>query len=163
DPSCALLRVLGHLRRTDPSVDPWYYDLPRDLVAATFPELPKPSGPPGPAVVEMPPHVVLDRWQRATADEMAALPLVISTPRSSFRLDFYRDLFPWADLRVLHLTRNPAASVNGLMDGWLHHGFFTAPVDRPLAIGGYSDVVPGGEDWWCYDIPPDWQDWCDRP
>lgn len=99
----------------------------------------------------------------ATAEDLRTRTLVLTTPRSSFRLGFLRDLLPTARLRVLHLVRNPAAAVNGLVDGWRHHGFFTCPVPAPLAIEGYSDQVPGGDRWWCFDLPPDWAAWTDRP
>src|SRR5690606_12931056 len=97
------------------------------------------------------------------AEDLRTRTLVLTTPRSSFRLGFLRDLLPTARLRVLHLVRNPAAAVNGLVDGWRHHGFFTCPVPAPLAIEGYSDQVPGGDRWWCFDLPPDWAAWTDRP
>jgi len=163
DPAGAVLGVLGELRRRGVPVDPWYHDLAPDRIAEAFPTLPQPVGPPAPAVVEMPPFVSLDRWAHATAAELAAGTLVVSTPRLSYRLDHLRDLFPSARLRVVHLTRSPGPAVNGLVDGWLHRGFFTCPVPVELAIAGYSDVVPGGRSWWCYDLPPDWEDWADRP
>ncbi|MDP9071610.1 MAG: sulfotransferase [Actinomycetota bacterium] len=91
----------------------------------------------------------------AAATAAASRPLVLSTPRNAFRLAFLRSLFPAARFRVVHLTRNPAASVNGLIDGWLHHGFFNMAVDEPLAIAGYTDAFPlWGDRWWCYDFPP---------
>jgi len=163
DPAATVLQLLHDLRRRGVPVDPWYHDLPADQVAEAFPTLPQPVGPPAPAVVEMPPFVSLDRWAHATAAELAAGTLVVSTPRLSYRLDHLRDLFPSARLRVVHLTRSPGPAVNGLVDGWLHRGFFTCPVPVELAIAGYSDVVPGGRSWWCYDLPPDWEDWADRP
>lgn len=68
--------------------------------------------------------------------------------------------FPNAEVRVVHLVRNPAAAVNGLIDGWHHHGFFSTPVDVPLSISGYTDRYPDwGGRWWCFDLPPGWRDW----
>lgn len=163
DPQLVLLRLLADLRRSHPEIHPGYYDLPADLVRHVDPTLPPPAGPPGPAFVEMPPFVVLSPWRPASGEDLRTRPLVLTTPRNSFRLEFLADLFPSARLRVLHLTRNPAAAVNGLVDGWLHHGFFNCTVATPLAIGGYSDVVPGGDRWWCYDLPPGWGDHVDQP
>jgi hypothetical protein len=152
--------LMAALRRTGAEVHAGCYDL--DPSAADDPP-DSPVGPPGEVVVEMPPFVAIDRWRLASATQVRSLPLVISTPRCSFRLGFFRDLFPAADLRVIHLTRNPAAAVNGLVDGWRHHGFFNCQVPGELAIKGYSDVVPGGTKWWCYDFPPGWEEWTSAP
>ncbi|MBW3644267.1 MAG: sulfotransferase, partial [Actinobacteria bacterium] len=109
---------------------------------AAFPDVPPAEGPPGEALVEMPPFVLVSPWRRPSPAELATLPLVLATPRNSFRLDFLRSLFPAARLRVVHLTRNPAASINGLVDGWHHRGFFNCRVGRRLAIRGYTDRYP---------------------
>ena len=46
------------------------------------------------------------------------------------------------------------------MDGWCHHGFFSTPVGETLDIAGYTDRYPRwGATWWCFDLPPGWQNW----
>lgn len=159
DRTAFLLEVLASL----PAADPWYYDLPAARVAERFPERPPPEGPPAEALVEMPPFVLPRPWRRASPEELATGTVVLTTPRNSYRLAFLRTVFPNARLRVVHLVRNPAASVNGLVDGWLHRGFFNVQVDRPLHIAGYSDRFPWGARWWNYDFPPDWQAVADLP
>jgi hypothetical protein len=163
DPRRFQLDVLADLRRSFPEIHPAYYDLSDEVMRQVHPDLATPVGPPGPAFVEMPPFVVLSPWRRASREDLVTRPLVLTTPRNSFRLEFLAGLFPNATLRVLHLTRNPAAAVNGLVDGWLHHGFFNCTVPAQLRMPGYSDVVPGGDRWWCYDIPPRWPELVDRP
>jgi hypothetical protein len=106
----------------------------------------------------MAPYRLFRPWRPATGDELARRPLVLVTPRNAYRLDHLAGLFPGARLRVVHLTRNPAAAVNGLMDGWTHAGFFAGVVDEPLAIRGYSDTYPWGDRWWKFDLPPGWRD-----
>lgn len=156
------LRLLHRARAAHPQIDPWYYDLPAPAIRVSFPDVAPPDGPPGQALIEMPPFVLVGSWRRPSAGELAALPLVLTTPRNSFRLGFLRSLFPLARLRIVHLTRNPAASVNGLVDGWLHRGFFNCRVDRRLMIRGYSDEHPmWGTSWWCYDFWPGWEAWTD--
>jgi hypothetical protein len=105
----------------------------------------------------MSPYVGFRPWRRPSDSELETQPLVIATPRNSYRLDLLGELFPNANVRVLHLIRNPTASVNGLIDGWLHAGFHNTTVDQELDIAGYSDRVPGGRRWWKFDVPPDWR------
>lgn len=158
------LRLLGKVRATHPAVNPWYYDIPAARIRAEFPDLAEPAGPPSDHFVEMPPFVLLGPWQRATPAEFATMPLVLTTPRNSLRLPFLRSLFPSARMRVVHLVRNPGAAVNGLVDGWLHRGFFNTAVDVPLRITGYSDLFPGwGGRWWNYDFWPGWEAWTAAP
>ncbi len=157
DPVAVQLDLLEGLRRRGAAVHPGYYDLPPSALEGQH--LTAVAGPPAESIIEMPPFVTVDRWRAASAAQLESMPLVISTPRCSFRLEFIRDLFPSAELRVVHLTRNPAASVNGLVDGWRHQGFFNAKVPGGLAIDGYSDEVTGGTEWWCYDFPPGWEGW----
>ncbi|HEX2191565.1 MAG TPA: hypothetical protein VHH09_00065 [Acidimicrobiales bacterium] len=158
------LRVLELARSRFPRINPHYYDLPTEVVRARFPDAPPPSGPPGEQLVEMPPFVLVPPWRRPDRAALVSRPLVLCTPRNAFRLHFLRTLFPAARLRVIHLIRNPAASINGLIDGWLHHGFFNVAIDHPLRITGYTDVFPDwGDRWWCYDFPPSWRDLTDAP
>lgn len=65
-------------------------------------------------------------------------------------------LFPDARLRLIHLTRNPAAAINGMIDGWLHYGFFSHNLAgrAVLDIDGYSGWWAGS--WWNFDLPPEW-------
>lgn len=160
DRSTTMRTAVDLLRREGLPVDLRYYDLPaerRDGRPSA------PEGPPGPALVEMPPFVSVDRWRLATAEELETRPVMLSTPRLSYRLDHIRELFPSARMQVIHLTRNPAASVNGLIDGWRHHGFYNCEVPVELEIAGYSDRTAGGRSWWCYDVPPGWESWVRAP
>lgn len=133
----ALLAVLA---AAVPQLDPAAYDSARPRPAA--------RRTPVEPIVEMTPYVGFRCWRAAADAELASMPLVIGTPRNSFRLDWLRTLFAGARLRVLHLTRNPAAAVNGLIDGWQHWGFVSARSPVPLAVG----------EWWCFDIPPRWRE-----
>lgn len=103
-------------------------------------------------LIEEPPFIVPRPWRRASAAEVAAKPLVIKTPSNAYRLGFLRALFPNARIRMIHLTRNPGAAVNGLCDGWRHHGFHAHRMPTPLRIGGYTDRW-----WWKFDLPPGWR------
>ncbi len=139
--------VLSRMQAACPAIDPSRYD-----DSTTAPPAAAPAGP----VVEMAPFVGLRPWRLAGDDEVRSRPLVIATPRNAYRLPLLRALFPRTRVRVLHLTRNPAASVNGLIDGWRHPGFHNVDVGERLDIAGYSDAVPGGTTWWKFDVPPEW-------
>lgn len=164
DPAPFHLLLLLRLRPAHPCLDPYYYDLPAELIRRVAPELPVPSGPPSPVLIEEPPFVTVQPFLRATGDELSSRPLVIKTPSNCYRLDFLRGFFSEARFRILHLTRNAAASINGLMDGWRHRGFFSHRLPVTLEISGYSDSEGDwARHWWKFDLPPGWEALTARP
>lgn len=148
------LCLLHELRAGGLPVDARYYDLPRALLRGEPPV----AGTPGDTLIEEPPFVLPRVWRRATAADLETRPLVIKTPSNAYRLEFLRALFPNARIRILHLTRNPAASINGLYDGWGFDGFHAHRMDKPLEIEGYAD-----DRWWKFDLPPGWRDFTGSP
>ncbi len=163
DPQLFHVLLLRHARRAHPSIQPWYYDIRPELIRAHHPDVEPSDAPPSPVVLEEPPFVTITPW-RAVSEADLDLPLVVKTPSNVYRLDFLRALFPAARIRVFHLTRNAAASINGLYDGWRFRGFFAHRLPGRLAIERYSDrYPPWGADWWKFDLPPGWEDWTDRP
>ena len=149
--------LLASLRREGIALDASRYDLaasgPSGGVALRAPPF-------GDMCVEEPPFVVPRPrmpLERADAEERLFL---LKTSADCYRVDFLRALFPGARFLFIHLTRNPAASINGLIDGWLSGGFYSHPVGiaAPLDIGGYSsDEKPWTKIWWKYDLPPGWE------
>jgi hypothetical protein len=155
---------IGALRERWPQINPYYYDLSRALIARYCSSAPAAAGPPGTRILEEPPFVTIAPWKRADASMLEAMPLVVKTPSNVYRFEFFRELFPNARLRVLHLTRNAAASINGLYDGWRYEKGFYSHRAPNLSIAGYSDVQPAwGTTWWNYDLPPGWAELCDKP
>ena len=148
----------AHLYAGLPDVNPYDYDIDRALVAAVCPDARPSRGPAGPFVIEEPPFVTIRPWHRASSEALATLPVVMKTPSNAYRLPFLRALFPNARVRVLHLTRNVAASVNGLYDGWRFPGFHSHRLPVELDIAGYDD-----RHWWKFDLPPGWEAWTRRP
>ncbi len=151
------LALLRRVRAAHPELSPWFYDLDPERIRLAFPGLEPSAGAPGPVVLEEPPFVLARPWRPVSDEGLATRPLVIKTPSNAYRLRWLAALFPSARLRILHLTRNPAASINGLVDGWRYRGFHSHRVGG-LAIAGYDDP-----DWWKYDLPPGWRDWADQP
>jgi hypothetical protein len=159
DPDRRFLQIVEQLRRSGLSINPWYYDISPDLVRAVFPDLPRPSGPPPlSTLIEEPQFVVPGQGRSATRADLRERPLLLKSSSDAYRVGELTRLFPAAKMTFVHLTRNPAASVNGLIDGWLHRGFFShrVPPDCTLSIPGYSEQ-PWGKTWWKFDLPPGWQ------
>jgi hypothetical protein len=91
-----------------------------------------------PLKIEEPPYIRPAPCDKP--DGLAGKTVLLKTPQHTYRR-WIADLFPNADFKTLHLYRNPAASVNGLIDGWLHQHFTSHE-------GG-----PAFADWWSFDIP----------
>ncbi|MBX3219449.1 MAG: hypothetical protein KF795_02950 [Labilithrix sp.] len=153
------VRFVDRIAQHHPCVSPYRYDVPAKLVRTLVPGLELPDGPPGPRLVEEPPFILVVPWERAAPDALSEQTLVLKTPSAGYQLGFYRALFRSARLRVIHLVRNPAASINGLLDGWAHHEFFSRHLPDRLRIRGYTDLHPTwGRSWWKFDLPPGWEE-----
>lgn len=150
-------RLLRELRADGLPVSPRYYDLPEKMLRQEAADGDEVSVP-GEVLLEEPPFILAGPWRQASEADLATKPLVIKTPSNAYRLAFLRAVFPNARMRILHLTRNPAASINGLYDGWLHNGFHAHRMDHPLEIDGYlGERDPHHRLWWKFDLPPGWR------
>lgn len=151
---CNLLCARGY------DMNPYYYDLPKQVLQHSCSAYPPPQGPPHPDFcLEEPPFILVRPRAYPTEDEIRRKPLLLKASVDAYCLPFLRRLFPHAQFRVIHLTRNAAACINGLYDGWLDRGFFSHNVKHlsELCIAGYSDVYEWGKYWWKYDLPPGWK------
>nr|AJF34514.1 AcmO [Streptomyces sp. JCM 9888] len=146
--------LIAELRRRGAAVDGAFYDGASEASG---------GGAPGEVLVEEPPFVSFGPWRHASAQDLCSRPLVVKTPSNAYRMAFLRALFPNARVRVIHLTRNPAASVNGLYDGWRHGGFHAHRMSEPLDIAGYTDHRPKDRHWWKFDLPPGWSEYTAAP
>lgn len=149
---------LSKLNREHPVIDINYYDLDRSFLPLRSEQSFFASGPPCPLVIEESPFILLRPWVRWRPEELASRALVIKTPSNAYRLPFLRALFPFARFRILHLTRNPAASINGLLDGWRHRGFYSHYIGDDVQIQGFSQPGNPNYGWWKFDLPPGWQE-----
>ena len=155
---------LKYLCRVYPQVNPYLYDIDKDLIARFMPDVEPVAVLPSSRFIEMPPLITISPWKPASAEDLANKSVIIKTVANTFRLSFLKALFPQARFRILHLTRRIAASANGMYDGWHFPGFWAARVDRDLQIPGYSDVYPEwGKRWWKFGLAPGWQNMTDRP
>lgn len=117
--------------------------------------------------IEEPPYVVPELRRSITEQDCEDKTFIFKTPQDCYRIGLFEELFPNAEIKYIHLSRGFAQSVNGLMDGWLSEtGFFAHNMDiigEKLNIPGYTDKVKGGDVWWNFDLPPNWQDYKDKP
>lgn len=123
--------------------------------------------PPDSIIIEEPRFILIYPHKHISQIDLKEKTLLIKDPGNSYRMKFIKDLFPAAQIKVIHLTRNPAASINGLIDGWLHRGFYSANLKEyleqdqslppRLRIKGYSDRYEWGQWWWNFDRPPSWE------
>lgn len=166
-PGHVLLRTVKELRRLGLAVDPGLYDCPTAEEGAE-PIVPMRAGPlRAEYCVEEPPFICPEPGRLPEPGELTTVPLVLKAPLDAYRLPLLQAMFPAAEFTVVHLTRNPAASINGLRDGWLSRGFFshdTTALGHRLEISGYTRTdAPWTQRWWNFDLPPGWQEYRDRP
>lgn len=166
------LLLLERLAAVWPQINPFYYDISTDRVALHFPYTELPAGPPDSRfTLEEPPFILLPPRRRPSQADFAGKILLLKSTVDCYRMNLVERLFPGADIRIIHLRRNPAATINGIYDGWLHRGFFSHNLQphfdsggdlRELRIRGYSDLHPFGRSWWNFDLPEGWQGVADR-
>lgn len=166
------LGLLEELAAAYPQVNPFYYDLSTEKVALRFPFLDLPEGPPNSHfIVEEPPFILLAPRRQAAPEDLADKVLLLKSTVDCYRMNLIEKIFPRADIRVIYLVRNPAATANGLYDGWLHRGFFSHNLrpylsgnggPKELRIRGYSDRYHFGRSWWNFDLPEGWQDLAEK-
>jgi len=164
DPQLFHALFLARMRVRYPEINPHYYDLAPELIRTYCPGAIACSAPPTPTLIEEPPYVLIAPRHPVDETMLERHPIILKTPSNVYRLPFLRTIFANARFRILHLVRHPADSINGLIDGWGYHGFFSHRLDTPLEIKGYSDRFPAwGRQWWKYDLPPGWQSWTKQP
>ena len=151
------LLLLRRLRTNYPEIDPRWYDIDSDTIAHYFSDLPTLGS--LPVIFEEPPFVLVAPWRQPSLLELSQKPLVIKTPSNAYRLPFFRLFFAAQQMDVLHLKREAASSINGLIDGWRYaRGFHAhlideAKINDPL-------VAPGV---WKYDLPPGFDRFLNTP
>jgi len=166
------LVLLGKVAAVYPQVNPFYYDISTEKVSLRFPFSDVASGPPNAWFnVEEPPFIILPPRPAVTPSDLAGKVLLLKSTVDCYRMNLIEKVFPDADIRIIHLVRNPAATANGIYDGWLHRGFFSHNMQpyfegngdiRELSIRGYSDRYPFGTTWWNFDLPEGWQEFARR-
>ena len=109
---------------------------------------------------EEPPFIAPEPRHPVSKKMAAELPLLLKTSTNIYRLPFLKALFPNAEFKFILLRRNPAATINGLIEGWLSGAFHSYDVSSlvRLNISGYAS-----ERFWKFDLPPGWRDYSAKP
>lgn len=156
--------VITALRAGGAAIDPWYYDLDPAWIRRRFPGVPRPAGPPERhAELESTPLLV-PRPERLPTGAELHRPLLLKATVDAYRIESLLRIFAGAEIEFVQLTRNPAASINGLIDGWLSPAFFSCRLPgRPLRIAGYTTEQAWTQSWWNFDLPPHWTELVDAP
>lgn len=140
------------------SLESGFYDLPGPKSRNLQFEAPR-------YVLEEPPYIIQTPREGPTVEDLRNTPVLLKTSTNAYRLPWLKTLFPHSEFRFIVLGRNPAASINGLIDGWLSNAFHSHNLEfvQPLSIKGYSDTVAFGDRWWKFDLPPGWSDYDNAP
>ncbi len=115
--------------------------------------------------IEEPPYVTPTLRTLPEPHHLRISPVLLKTSTHAYRIPLLKTLFPAARFHWIVLARNPAASINGLMDGWLSNAFHSHNLRNvaEINIEGYTSVAPQGDHWWKFDLPPGWIDYATRP
>ncbi len=167
------LELFRFLRTEYKDINPYYYDIPQDMIREKFPDIKVSLAPPNNVLmIEEPPFILLSPQRSVNVKDLSDKILLLKSPLNCYRMEYIKRMFPNADVKVIYLIRNPAASINGLYDGWLYRGFFShnlasyfschkTEADK-LNIAGYSDKYAWGKFWWNFDLPPGWENYIDK-
>lgn len=104
------------------------------------------------SLIEDAPFVWPNQFRSLPDKEVSERILLLKTPTHTYRLDHLLDLFKDSQVDFIYLTRNPYATVNGLIDGWSYPGFHSLNIKRLL-----GDSSPSVGDFWKFDLYPGWQ------
>jgi hypothetical protein len=166
------IELIRGLRAHYPEINPFYYDIPASLVRKSFPDINVPEGPPNHvAMIEEPPFILISPSRAVAKGDFINTTLILKSPLNCYRMNFIKRAFSNARIKIIYLARNPLASINGLYDGWLHHGFFSHNLKRyfskkgdinSLEIKGYSENAPWARWWWKFDLPPGWVEYAKK-
>jgi len=159
-------KLFNAIVRADISFNPYYWDITDDFVDKYFPCYTTPTVPANLELIEEAPFVLAERYTAIDKEDLSNKTFLIKNPTNCYRKEFIKNLYRNAEIKIIHLTRNPAATINGLMDGWLHHGFFSFFLPEiELEIDGYSkpNGTWHGKHFWNFDMPNNWLNLIDKP
>lgn len=151
-------KLFNAILRYNLQFNPYYWDGTQDFISHYWQYCVPASGPANPFLIEEAPFVMAERHKMLIQEDLKYKTLLIKNPTNCYRKEFIKKIYPNAEIKVIHLTRNPAATINGLMDGWLHHGFYSFNLTEELNIEGYTETNPSHSHFWNFDMPPNWRE-----
>lgn len=139
--------VLKSLSKAYPEIDVAFYD-GQEIGSRKITQMEISKLPIYP-IVEITPFVV-PRPRSLKSLSLRARYLLLKASSDPFRLNTIRSLFQNHTVHILRLSRNPLASINGLIDGWQHHCFWQHDLDLNVA----NNSLAG----WCFDLVHNWKE-----
>jgi len=107
--------------------------------------------------IEEPPFVAPKCKSSVNEYDLKTKTLILKTPQDCYRINAIKKLFPQANFKFIHLTRNVAATINGLIDGWKSDkAFFAHDVSNETQLDIEDYEI--SNKWWKFDLPPDWRE-----
>ncbi len=147
--------LLARLTEQYPDFNPFLYDIDKDAMRELTGLEPDHFASQLDVIVEEPPFITLAPSKPPRVDDLNRKWLLLKTPANVYRAGFIRALFPNAEIKVIHLTRHPGASINGLVDGWVSDGFHYSAVNDLKVFYPDQDRVLDLKHW-KFDMPPLW-------
>jgi hypothetical protein len=151
DPDRFRVALLRELCALDPTVDPWLYHLPAELVGDAFPDREPPRRPGSSLILEISPYLLPLPQKLGQPRAQQPRALLIKASSDCYRLPLIRQVFRSWNKIYIHLTRNPLAAMNGLLDGWKHPAYWQHVLSRA------DDSTPRGRRFWKFDLYENWR------
>lgn len=154
--------LLGRLYARDRQINPWLYDLDESTLSSAFGHIERPTCPPSSVIIEIAPYTIpIPRRYRRVPQ--AGTRLILKASSDCFRIPLLRTLFDGWTRSYIHLARNPLASVNGLIDGWFHKGFWQHELSQfALPQSDHARTDHDTSEWWKFDLFSGWHECLDE-
>jgi len=143
------LLLLKEFVKLNDEINPYYYDVNQEILKENFKEFRRIVHPPGNTIIEISPFIIL-KPQKVRSGRDVKSKLLLKASSDPYRMDTISDLFEGYKLNIIHLTRNPLAAINGLIDGWEHNCFWQHELRSPF----YLKVEDTSDFWmdWNFDL-----------
>jgi len=126
---------------------PWCYDLDPKQLKERFGDMPSIDWC-TPTIIEISPFIPLVPTRRRRL--VPGQTLLLKASSDAYRIQDLQHLFADHELSFVHLTRNPAAAINGLLDGWDDRCFWQHQVPGHIERSNLR--------YWCFDLVDGWRD-----
>ena len=117
--------------------------------------------PPNPNyLLEEAPYILPTSGQPMLFKDNISKPVLLKASIDSFKSKLLEYCFPNADIKYIHLTRNPASQISALLSGWQSERFHTHNLNY---LDSFEIVDPEAPDrhydkWWKFELPANYHE-----